>query len=201
MSGAVKPQIGRRLPRTRQLLLPLVSTRLEIREFAPADLEALCEVLNDPRVTRYMLHSPRKRSEVEDYLEQVLGFQAEQPGSAWELAVTDRQVGALIGACTLTFLAPGEADLGYLLARRFWRQGLASEIAAVLVQAGFQGLGLNRISSTVDVRNLASIRVLEKTGLRWEGTLRRLRKVRGEWRDCHLFAMARTEWEAARAGA
>jgi RimJ/RimL family protein N-acetyltransferase len=200
VSGAVKPEFGRRLARTRRLPLPLVSARLEIREFTPADLEALCEVLSDPRVTRYMLHSPRKRTEVEGYLEQVIGFQVEQPRSAWELAVTDRQDGTLIGACTLTFLAPGEADLGYLLARRVWRQGLASEIAAVLVQAGFEGLGLNRISSTVDVRNLASIRVLEKTGLRWEGTLRRLRKVRGEWRDCHLLAIARTEWEAARAG-
>ena len=201
MSGAVKPQIGRRFPRTRRLLLPLSTPRLGIREFVAADLEPLCEVLGDPRVTRYMLHSPRNRGEVEGYLEQVLGFQRERPRSAWELAVVEGQAGALIGACTLTFLAPAEADLGYLLARRVWRQGLASEIAAALVDAGFQDLGLNRISSTVDVRNLASIRVLEKTGLRWEATLRRLRKVRGEWRDCHLFAISRTEWEAARAGA
>ncbi|HJS22368.1 MAG TPA: GNAT family protein [Steroidobacteraceae bacterium] len=201
MSGAVKAEPGRRFPRTRRLALPLVSPRLEIREFVEEDLEALCDVLADPRVTRYMLHSPRKRSEVEGYLEQVLGFQREQPRSAWELAVTDRHEGTLIGACTLTFLAPGEADLGYLLARRVWRQGLASEIAAVLVDAGFERLSLTRVSSTVDVRNLASIRVLEKTGLRWEATLRRLRKVRGEWRDCHLLAISRTEWEAARADA
>ena len=73
-------------------------------------------------------------------------------------------------------------------------------LTPALVDAGFADLGLARISSTVDVRNVASIRVLEKTGLRWEATLRRLRKVRGEWRDCHLYAIARTEWEAARAG-
>jgi RimJ/RimL family protein N-acetyltransferase len=201
MSGAVKPQLGRRFPRTRRLTLPLATSRLAIREFATADLDPLCEVLGDPRVTRYMLHSPRNRSEVEAYLEQVLGFKRERPRSAWELAVCEAQDGTLIGACTLTFLAASEADLGYLLARRLWRQGLASEIAAALVDAGFEDLGLSRISSTVDVRNLASIRVLEKTGLRWEATLRRLRKVRGEWRDCHLYAIARTEWEAARAGA
>jgi RimJ/RimL family protein N-acetyltransferase len=199
MSGAVKPDIGRRSARSRQLALPLLSSRLEIREFVDADLETLCEVLGDARVTRYMLHSPRTRGEVESYLEQVLGFQHERPRSAWELAVIERSSGVLIGACTLTYLAPAEADLGYLLARRVWRQGLASEIAALLVNAGFAELALTRISSTVDVRNLASIRVLEKTGLRWEATLRRLRKVRGAWRDCHLLAIARTEWEAARA--
>jgi RimJ/RimL family protein N-acetyltransferase len=198
MSGAVKPRLGNRFPRTRGLALPLSGPRLDIREFVEADLEALCEVLADPRVTRYMLHSPRNRAEFEDYLEQVIGFQREQPRSAWELAVVERREGSLIGACTLTFLAPGEADLGYLLSRRVWRRGLATEIAALLVNAGFETLGMTRISSTVDVRNLASIRVLEKTGLRWEATLRRLRKVRGAWRDCHLMAITRTEWEASR---
>ena len=197
MSGAAKLDVGRRAPRPRGLALPLLTPRLEIREFAEQDLEALCEVLCDPRVTRYMLHSPRNLGEVEAYLEQVLGFQREQPRSAWELAVAERPGGTLIGACTLTFLAPGEADLGYLLARRMWQRGLASEIAGALVNAGFAALGLTRISSTVDVRNLASLRVLEKTGLRWEATHRRLRKVRGAWRDCHVLAIARTEWAAA----
>lgn len=197
MSGSAKPALGKRPARVRGLALPLASPRLEIREFVEQDVEALCEFLCDPRVTRYMLHSPRNRAEVEAYLEQVIGFQREQPRSAWELAVDDREDGALIGACTLTFLAPGEADLGYLLARRVWGRGLASEIAAGLVNAGFETLALRRISSTVDVRNLASLRVLEKTGLRWEATHRRLRKVRGQWRDCHVLAIARAEWEAA----
>jgi RimJ/RimL family protein N-acetyltransferase len=195
--SAAKLDIGRRVSRARGLMLPLRTPRLEIREFAEQDLVALCEFLCDPRVTRYMLHSPRNQAEVEAYLEQVVGFQSERPRSAWELAVTERPAGTLIGACTLTFLASGEADLGYLLARRMWQQGLASEIAGALVNAGFESLGLTRISSTVDVRNIASVRVLEKTGLRWEATHRRLRKVRGTWRDCHVMALARTEWEAA----
>ena len=197
MSGAAKLDLGRRAARARGLALPMRTPRLEIREFAERDLEPLCEFLCDPRVTRYMLHSPRNQAEVQGYLEQVIGFQREQPRSAWELAVTERPAGALIGACTLTFLAPGEVDLGYLLARHMWQQGLASEVARALVNAGFEGLALTRISSTVDVRNLASVRVLEKTGLRWEATHRRLRKVRGTWRDCHIMAIARTEWEAA----
>ncbi len=186
----------KRLPRAQGLSLPLLTPRLEIREFVAADLAALSEFLCDPRVTRYMLHSPRNPGEVEAYLEQVLGYQREQPRSAWELAVVGREDGALIGACTLTLLAAREADLGYMLARRVWRLGLGSEIAGALVNAGFHALGLRRISSTVDVRNLASLRVLEKTGLRWEATVRRLRKVRGAWRDCHIFAIARAEWEA-----
>jgi RimJ/RimL family protein N-acetyltransferase len=179
-----------------RLALPLGTSRLEIREFAAADLDALCQFVCDARVTRFMLQAPGNHDEARSYLQQVIGYQSEWPRSAWELAVTQRDDQSLIGACTLTLLAAGEADLGYMLARRVWKRGLATEVASALLDAGFRDLKLRRISSTVDVRNLASIRVLEKTGLRWEATYRRLRKVRGEWRDCHLFGIASEEWMA-----
>jgi RimJ/RimL family protein N-acetyltransferase len=185
--------------RTPRLALPLRTPRLEIREFAPADLDALCQFVCDARVTRFMLQAPRDRDQALAYLEQVIGYQAERPRSAWELAVIRREDQALIGACTLTLLAAGEADLGYMLLRNVWGQGLATELASALIGAGFHQLKLRRISSTVDVRNRASIRVLEKAGLRWDATYRRLRKVRGEWRDCHLFGIGSAEW-LARAG-
>lgn len=182
--------------RAMRLSLPLTTPRLEIREFAPTDVDELCTFVCDARVTRFMLQAPRDRNEAAAYLEQVLGYQRERPRSAWELAVIQGEDGTLIGACSLTLMATGEADLGYMLVRRVWKQGLATEAARVLVSAGFGDLKLRRISSIVDVRNLASIRVLEKAGLRWEASYRRLRRVRDEWRDCHLYATSRTEWEA-----
>lgn len=196
MSHAAQLEARTRAHRAPRLALPLVTPRLEIREFGARDLDALCEFVCDPRVTRFMLHAPRTRAEAEAYLEQIIGYQRERRRVAWELAVTRGEDRALIGACTLTRVGTGEADLGYMLARRVWRQGYATETARMLVTAGFRDLGLRRISSTVDVRNLASLRVLEKAGLRWEATYRRLRKLRGEWRDCHLFAIGRAEWQA-----
>ncbi len=196
MNQASELEARTRATRARRLVLPLTSPRLQIREFVAYDLDALREFVCDPRVTRFMLQAPRAREEAEAYLEQILGYQRERPRSAWELAVTQREGGALIGACTLTMLAAREADLGYMLARQFWQRGLATEIAGALLTAGFRDLRLRRISSIVDVRNLASLRVLEKAGLRWEATVRRLRKVRGAWRDCHIYAIASAEWGA-----
>jgi len=191
-------KLDQRSPTTREagLSLPLGTVRLKIREFAAGDLDQLSTFVCDARVTRFMLQAPRDQGEAAAYLEQVMGYQRERPRSAWELAVTQNADGALIGACTLTLMAAGEADLGYMLARPAWKRGLATELACALLSAGFRELRLRRISSTVDVRNLASIRVLEKAGLRWEATYRRLRKVRDEWRDCHVFALSSVEWEA-----
>ena len=178
----------------RALLLPIATPRLTLREFVPDDLEALCALVCDRRVTRYMFHVPGGKCRAESYLRGVIGYQHERPRAVWELAIAERVEGALLGACNLTLLAPGEADLGYMLRRDAWGRGLGTETAQALIEAGFGQLGLARIISTVDVRNAASIRVLQKSGLRWEATYRKLRKIRGEWRDCHLFTLAREIW-------
>lgn len=74
--------------------------------------------------------------------------------------VSMRQTGALAGAM---ILAKPDADwhLGYLLAKRFWGQGLASELVKGLVQARPSG---QRIFAGVSLDNPASARVLEKAG-------------------------------------
>jgi RimJ/RimL family protein N-acetyltransferase len=180
----------------RALMLPITTPHLTLREFVPDDLEALCALVCDRRVTRYMFHVPGAKCGAEGYLRGALGYQRECPRSVWELAIANRVDGALLGSCNLTLLAPGEADLGYMLRRDAWGRGLGTETANTLIEAAFGQLRLARVISTVDVRNAASIRVLQKSGLRWEATYRKLRKIRGEWRDCHLFTLAREAWAA-----
>ena len=58
---------------------------------------------------------------------------------------------------------------------------------------GFNSLGLERITATCDPQNLASVRVLEKAGLRQEGRLRGHLLVRGARRDSLLFARLLTD--------
>ncbi len=182
--------------RSRGLSLPIQTQRLSLREFASEDLDALCGLVCDRRVTRYMFYMPGARCDAEGYLQRAVAYRNERPRGVWELAIADLAGGGLLGSCNLTLMAAGEADLGYMLRRDAWGRGLGTETALALIEAGFNQMALNRIISTVDVRNMASIRVLEKTGLRWEATYRKLRKIRGEWRDCHLFTLSREAWAA-----
>lgn len=64
-------------------------------------------------------------------------------------------------------------------------------MARLLVRLGFERLGLHRLSATCDPGNAASIRVLEKAGLRREGLLRGLYLVRGQHRDRLMFGCVR----------
>jgi len=194
--------LRKRAAREPRLALPLHTQRLVLRDFRDEDFEAMCRYALDPRVTRYLFLAPRTVEEARQHFDRILGWQAERPREVFELAVelttAEPHTARLAGACNLTLVAPGEGDIGYMLHHELWRRGFATEVACALRDAAFGNFQLERVISTIDVRNEASIRVIEKVGLRWEATYRKFKQARGQWRDCHLFSMPRVAWESAR---
>ena len=116
----------------------------------------------------------------------------------FELGVEESASGRLIGACDLSLIERHVVDLGYMLGAVDWGKGYATEIALALIDAAFFDLRAARVISTVDVNNGASIRVLEKIGMRWEAVFRKHRRAKNRWWDCHLFVLPREVWEASR---
>jgi RimJ/RimL family protein N-acetyltransferase len=183
---------------SRKLRLPIRTERLHLREFVRSDSDGIFAFSSDPRVTRYLFFGPRDRNGALDYLDGLLESQAEIPRTRFELAVEENHSGRLIGACDLSLIERDVADLGYMLGFGDWGKGYATEIALALTDAAFFDLRADRIISTVDVNNRASIRVLEKIGMRWEAVFRKHRRAKNRWWDCHLYSLPRTVWEASR---
>jgi len=67
-----------------------------------------------------------------------------------------------------------------------------------LVRVAFETLKLHRVWATCDVRNRGSFGIMEKLGMRREGTLRKNLLVRDGWRDTHVYALLDEEWAARR---
>ena len=83
-----------------------------------------------------------------------------------------KSTGEQIGFAGLKYLEElGEVDVAYRLMPTHWGQGLATEAALASVRYGFTDLGLKRIIGLVMPENIASVRVLEKTGLRYAETV------------------------------
>jgi [ribosomal protein S5]-alanine N-acetyltransferase len=182
----------------RKLTVPVRTARLLLREFVAADFEAVHAYSSDARVTRYLFFGPRDEESTAEYLEDLLASQREQPRIRFELAVEESDSGNLIGACDLSLIEAKVVDLGYMLSAEQWGKGYATEIATALVDAAFLELRADRVISTVDVNNNASIRVLEKIGMRWEAVYRKHRRAKNRWWDCHLFTLPREVWEASK---
>lgn len=145
--------------------------RLLLRPFRLEDLDAHAEILRDPLVTRYLPRGPfapeQARAVSERVLTHFIAHWEEHGFGAW--AVVEKATGRFVGQCGLNYLPDDpEVEVLYLLAQAVWGRGLATEGARASVGYGFDQAGLARIVGITMPENIASQRVLEKAGLRYE---------------------------------
>jgi len=89
-------------------------------------------------------------------------------------------------------------EIGYTILPGERRKGYCTEAVNIMLDYLFLSKDTMRIQATTDVRNLASQKVLEKTGFKKEGTLRKTGLVRGQWTDDYLYSILREEWKEPR---
>ena len=109
---------------------------------------------------------------------------------------------ALIGEVSLGSVQRGpfqSAYVGYWMAEEHAGHGFTPEAVVLILRFGFEQLALHRIEAAIVPRNTASRRVVEKIGLRDEGTARGLLQIRGVYEDHVRYAMLQEEWIARRA--
>ena len=147
---------------------PHLSTpRLRLRPLAGGDLDAAHSLWTDPDVRRYLWDDvviPREQA-VAVLAASEADFAAHGYG-LWAVCVPE--TGELIGFCGFRPAEEGEPELLYGLAPRWWGQGLATEAAQAVLGYGFDTLGFERVVAATDVPNAASVRVMERLGMRFE---------------------------------
>lgn len=87
------------------------------------------------------------------------------------------------------------ASIGYTIAPEHQGHNYAVEAAAEMVEWLFGVAGVHRITATLDPRNIASARVLERTGFEYNGTARAAAWVRGRWEDDTRYSLLADDWE------
>jgi aminoglycoside 6'-N-acetyltransferase len=85
-------------------------------------------------------------------------------------------------------------EIGYDIISNERGKGYGTEAAQLIVDYLFLSKDIGRIQAITDVRNKPSQRVLEKTGFKREGTIRKSGFVRGAWTNAYLYSIIREEW-------
>jgi RimJ/RimL family protein N-acetyltransferase len=104
-----------------------------------------------------------------------------------------RQDGELIGACGLHEIGKG-AEIGYWLARPFWRRGICSRAVRAVCAYAFSQLQLQKVEALVFPENAASAGMLKRLGFREEGLLRKHYSYFGTLRDVRAFGLLAEEF-------
>lgn len=140
------------------------SERIFLRETTVDDAEFFYRLNLDPEVIRYTGDGPFDSVEaVETFLSEYDHFEKYNMGR-WAVVEQSRQI--LLGWCGLKYHVEGNfVDLGYRFFRKYWGKGYATESSKLSLEHGFRNLDIDIIVGRADVRNTASIRVLEKLGM------------------------------------
>jgi len=180
--------------------MPAVTTeRLLLRPFGPDDAPELQRLAGNIEIARGTLTIPHPYPD--GAAEQWIAAHAGRFETTGDLqfAIVARDSWALAGSIGLHVNREHErGELGYWIGVEHWGRGYAAEAAQAVVDYGFRVAGLNRIFASHFVTNPASGRVLQKAGMRHEGTQRQAFRKWGEFIDAELYAILRCDWELTR---
>lgn len=148
----------------------LETARLRLRRLVPEDLEALGRILDDPEVMRYFGTKAAQLAATERGMAcyDAQGFGMLAPELKHAGATGSGTCIGRIGFIVQRVEERDEVELGWLLAREHWNQGLATEAARALMDYGFQWHRFPRIISLIDPANAASLAVARKLGATYD---------------------------------
>lgn len=173
----------------------LETERLILRKITVSDVEDMFSYSSNAELTRYLLWDPHPDLL---YTEHYVRYLQERyaVGDFYDFAVVPKALGRMIGTVGFTsFDLPNRsAEIGYVIAPEHQGHGYASEAVKRLLAFGFEVCALERISAICMKGNLASLRVMEKCGLKREGLLRCAVFAKGEMRDVHLSAITKKDY-------
>lgn len=150
----------------------LRTTRLRLRPFTLEDAALVQLLAGDSRVADTTANVPHPypdgvaKTWIATHEERAAG------GDSYTWAIASLETNELMGCISLIPNRHKGAEMGYWLGVPFWNQGLMSEAARAVIDAGFSRLELHRVVARHFVRNLASGRVMQKAGMTLIGTMR-----------------------------
>lgn len=175
----------------------LETERLILRPFTEDDAQAVfVGWASDSEVTKYLTW-PTHRT-----VNDSLGFmrycvQSYQDKTSYQWGMERRDTHELIGNISVVHINEdiAEMGLGWVLSRNYWGQGYMPEAAKRVIGFLFDEVAVNRIFATHDARNLKSGRVMQKVGMKYEGTLRQSTRNNQGIVDLSHYAILRSDRE------
>jgi [ribosomal protein S5]-alanine N-acetyltransferase len=181
---------------TKMASLPLQTERLTLRPYQLADIPALVPLIGAREVAATTLRIPHPYTEdvAREFI--ALSEKDRESGRCARFCIVLRESGALCGGVGLQIEAEHRrAELGYWIGVPHWGHGYATEAAFSMVKYGFENLELQRIFASHVTGNLASGKVLQKIGMRYEGCHRAHILKWGKFLDLEMYGMLAADWK------
>jgi len=172
----------------------LQGERITLRKFKAEDYLDAYEYGSDELTLKYLIWEGYKS--LDDAREGIPAFNMVQPGM---FAIELKETGKCIGAIDIRPMPEHEkSGFGYVLNRKYWKNGYMTEALRAILAFCFDTLELNKVESNHFVGNEGSGRVMQKCGMVKEGLIRQEQKVKGVFHDSVHYGITKADWELLR---
>jgi ribosomal-protein-alanine N-acetyltransferase len=173
----------------------LRTRRLTLRRMRVGDSFDMFEYAGREDVTEYLLWKPHPDVA---YTREYLQFVAThyEMGDFFDWAIVWREQDKMIGTCGFTRFdyTHNVGEIGYVINPLYRGMEIADEAVREVMRFGFEVLKLNRIEAKFMEDNVASRRVMEKTGMTFEGFHRKAMKIKGKYETIGICSILREEF-------
>ena len=135
--------------------------RLIIRNLTEFDSEDYYDMMGNPNVMSLIPREVMSREESDKHLNSFVGKDQTQTDiKVW--GIESKNENEFIGLCAFLKNDENEDEIGYRLREKHWKKGFGTEIAKGLIKFGFEKFTTDKITADVDIKNLNSVKILEK---------------------------------------
>jgi ribosomal-protein-alanine N-acetyltransferase len=162
--------------------------RLLLRAAQPDDAPGLFKAFSDPEVMKYWSTLPHGAvSETSTWLSKMIT--SPQNGTT-DFIIHHIATNTAIGKIGIW----QDSEIGFMIAREFWRKGIVSEALKAVLPYYFEDMGYENITADIDPRNEASESILKKHGFAVVGRREQTWEIGGVWVDSSDLELKREEW-------
>ncbi|MEC5424767.1 GNAT family protein [Virgibacillus sp. C22-A2] len=174
----------------------LETKRLLLRPLTIDDSGRIEELAGDYDVAKSTLNIPHpypKGSAIQ-FIESI--FNAEKNNKILMFAITEKELQLLIGLININLSSPyNRGELAYWVGKQYWGKDYGTEATKKVMEYGFNHLNLNKIFAASFTSNPGSWRIMEKVGLKYEGTLKQHVARFGQFYDLAYYGLLKEEFK------
>lgn len=167
-----------------------------IRKLKRSDAQSIFQHAKHSDIARYtMIPHPYKLKDAEDFIK--ITHRKICKKESCELGIELKEIGQIIGMVGLMNIdyKNMNAEIGYWLGKEYWGKKIMKEAVFLILGFGFEQLKLVRIYARVMHPNIASAKLLEKQGFKYEGRLRKATLREDKWMDELRYSILRNEFK------
>ncbi len=169
--------------------------RLLFRAIRRSDINDVFEYSANPKTSEYLLWEPHNNIEyTKKFIDIVLSKYKIGEYNDWAIVLKENN--KMIGTCGFTRIDEYNsiAEIGYVLNPKYWGYGIATEAAKKVVNFAFDVLSVNRVEAKFIFGNEASLKVMNKIGMKFEGYQREAMLVKGKFRTIGVSSILKREY-------